>query len=171
MDRRKIIGFVGAGLLALGTFLPVVSLPLVGSMNYFANAQGDGTIVLVIAAASAGLVAINRYKWLWLTSAGAAVILAVFVVRFLVAMNDVQNALAEDLAGNPFAGLAEGLIGSVQLEIGVFVMFAGAILLGIAAALSGPRASGAGSAPHPEEAPASLGTTPGDDAVAEDSTR
>lgn len=171
MDRRKIIGFVGAGLLALGTFLPVVSLPIVGSMNYFANAQGDGTIVLVIAAISAALTAISRYKWLWVTAGGAAVILTVFVVRFLNVMNDAQNALAEDLAGNPFAGLAEGLIGSAQLELGVFVMYAGAILLGIAAALPGKRAPNAGPVLKAEGAKADLSAAPENDALPEDFPR
>ena len=36
--------------MAIGVFLPLLSMPIVGSINYFQNGRGDGVIVLVLAA-------------------------------------------------------------------------------------------------------------------------
>ncbi|MGB8989707.1 MAG: hypothetical protein WCC37_24130, partial [Candidatus Sulfotelmatobacter sp.] len=41
---KQILAILGALLLFVGVFLPIVSMPIVGSLNYFHNGQGDGTI-------------------------------------------------------------------------------------------------------------------------------
>jgi hypothetical protein len=52
MTTRQLIGFLGSALLFLGVFLPIVKLPIVGDLNYFANGRGDGVLVLVLAVIS-----------------------------------------------------------------------------------------------------------------------
>jgi len=39
----------GSILLAFGVFAPLVSIPMLGHLNYFRNGQGDGVIVLILA--------------------------------------------------------------------------------------------------------------------------
>ena len=63
-DRGRLLGFIGAGLLAIGVFTPIARAPIVGSINYFRNGSGDGTIVLVCAALAAFAAVRRRYHWL-----------------------------------------------------------------------------------------------------------
>jgi len=42
-------GFIGAALLAVGVFMPIVGFRLSGSINYFQNGHGDGAIVMCFA--------------------------------------------------------------------------------------------------------------------------
>lgn len=142
MDRRHVVGFIGAGALGLGTFLPAVSAPVVGSLNYVGNFQGDGVIVLVLAGVSALFVLLGWFKWLWLTAVGAISVLTISIVVFLSRLSEVQNNLEQELAGNPFAGLAEGFLATTQVEVGFFVMYIGTLLLITAAVLRRPVAAG-----------------------------
>jgi len=54
--NKKNIGLAGCGLLVLGTFLPIVRLPMVGSINYFNNGNGDGIYIIIIAIISLFLI-------------------------------------------------------------------------------------------------------------------
>jgi hypothetical protein len=49
MTIRQLLGILGSTLLFLGVFLPIVKLPVVGDLNYFANGRGDGVLVLGLA--------------------------------------------------------------------------------------------------------------------------
>lgn len=138
MDRRHIVGYVGAGVLGLGTFLPAVSAPVVGTLNYVGNFQGDGVIVLVLAGVSALFVLLSWFKWLWFPAVGAIAVLTTSIAVFLTRLSEAQTSLEQELAGNPFAGLAEGFLATTQVEVGFFVMYIGTILLITAAVLRQP---------------------------------
>ena len=56
LHRKQLFGIIGSILLFLGVFTPIISAPLVGSINYFQNGKGDRVIVLVLAVISIGLV-------------------------------------------------------------------------------------------------------------------
>ena len=47
------------------------------------------------------------------------------LVNLMSLISDIQADLETSLAGNPFAGLAQGLAGTIQLQWGWVVMFAG----------------------------------------------
>jgi len=143
MNRNQIAALSGAGLLVLGVFMPIISLPVVGSVTYFNNGQGDGVFVLVAAALVVILSSTKKYKWLLLPGLGTALLMMVALVRAITLINDAKAQLQEKLAGNPFAGLAEGLMNSVQLQWGWAVLFIGAGLVTVGAVLN-PGATGAG---------------------------
>jgi hypothetical protein len=42
MNNRRLLGILGSTLLFVGVFMPIVKLPIVGDMNYFANGKWDG---------------------------------------------------------------------------------------------------------------------------------
>ena len=64
MRTRHSLGLIGSVALILGVFAPILSLPIVGSVNYFSNGSGDGTIVLLVALISLLLTLRRRYEWL-----------------------------------------------------------------------------------------------------------
>ena len=77
----SIFGVVGSGLMAIGVFLPLVRLPVVGTLSYFANGQGDGVLVLVLAILSVLLVLRGAHQWLWLTGGPCLVLVIAILMR------------------------------------------------------------------------------------------
>jgi HEAT repeat protein len=104
--------------LFVGVFMPIISVPLFGSLNYFQNGRGDGSIILVLAAVSVFLTLGKCYRGLWATG-----LLAVALLAFTLA-----NVMARTAEGE----LADGL---VQLQWGWAVLVLGAILV-VAAAIT-----------------------------------
>ena len=50
------IMLTGSALVSLGVFLPIVQMPIVGTLTYFAGGKGIGVYVLLMAGVTAGLV-------------------------------------------------------------------------------------------------------------------
>ena len=128
-DQKQLYGYLASGVLALATFLPIATLPLVGSLNYFSNGQGDGVFVLLAAIGAGVLVALKKYKLL-LIPAGIAVAVTLYtLITLMIRINELKASLGTDLEGNPFAGLAEGLAASVQLEWGWIILILAEVAL------------------------------------------
>ena len=62
LHRKQLFGIMGSILLFFGVFTPIISAPIVGSINYFQNAKDDGVIVVVLAVISIGLVLAKKYS-------------------------------------------------------------------------------------------------------------
>ena len=116
-DRRQIFGLVGSGLLILGTFLPLASVPIVGSINYFKNGQGDGVFIIGFGTLAIVFTLIKRYKLLWIP--------AILSIALLI-------YVAQEMSGS-----SSGIF-SISMEWGWLVMFAGGILLVLAALIKAP---------------------------------
>lgn len=130
---ERLLALGGAGLLFLGVFLPIISVPLFGSVNYFRNGQGDGVIILVLAAITLVLVARENYKWLWGTGLGALAMLTFTFVNFHVQIGSTRSEMQQELADNPFAEMGTAIMDTVQLEWGWIVLVMGAALIAASA--------------------------------------
>jgi hypothetical protein len=128
-DQRQLFGYIASGVLALATFLPIATLPLVGSLNYFSNGQGDGVFVLLAAIAAGLLVALKKYKFVLIPAGIAAAVTLYTLISLMIRINELQASLGSDLEGNPFAGLAEGLAASVRLEWGWIILILAEVAL------------------------------------------
>lgn len=135
MSRRQLLGVLGSILLFLGVFAPIISLPMAGSINYFHNGRGDGTIVLVLAVISLVLTFAKKYHWLWVTGLGSLALLAFTFFSFQARLSDVKLRMNIELADNPFRGLADLAMESIQLQWGWAVLVVGAVLVIAAAAV------------------------------------
>jgi len=128
-DRRQLFGYIASGVLALATFLPIATLPIVGSLSYFNNGQGDGLFVLLAAVLAAVLVAIKKYI-LVLIPAGIALAITMFTMITLMSkINELKSGLGASMEGNPFAGLAETIAASVKLEWGWIILILAEVAL------------------------------------------
>lgn len=128
-------GLIGAALLIVGVFAPIIRIPIVGSINYFNNGQGDGVFVLVIALISLFFVITRKYKWvLWSGIISMAIIFTSYV-GFQLKLGEVKSDIGAELAGNPFRGLADAAVNSVQTQWGFSVLIIGALLLIISAVI------------------------------------
>ena len=140
-NQKQMAGLIGSALLFVGVFCPIVTVPIMGQMNYFQNGHGDGTIVLVLASGSAVLAFARRFPLLWLTGGASLAIIAFTFIRFQSGINEVKRQMEADLHGNPFAGLAQLAVQSVQLQWGIAILALGAILVVAAAAIPTNRTS------------------------------
>ncbi|RLG30595.1 zinc ribbon domain-containing protein, partial [Methanosarcinales archaeon] len=90
MNRKQLFGLIGSIVLFVGVFAPVVSVPIVGNMNYFQNGKGDGTIILIFAAISFVLALIKKYKGLRFTGLGSIGIMLFTFINFHYRMSQVK---------------------------------------------------------------------------------
>jgi hypothetical protein len=116
MSARQIVALVGAGLLFFGVFAPIISVPLLGSMNYFQNGKVDGTIVLEFAGLTAILALLRAFTGLWITALVSAGTIGYTFYAFHSKLEEMKAKMAGHLAGNPFKGLADAFMNSVQLQ-------------------------------------------------------
>ncbi len=121
MKLNKIVGISAAAVLALGTIIPIVSFPIVGSFNLWKNGTGDGVWVFIAALLAAALVIFNFQKFALIPGAIALVI----IVANTIQMNDALNQMNSQLAGTMFAGLS----GTVQVQAGWFFLYLGAVAI------------------------------------------
>jgi hypothetical protein len=83
----------------------------------------------------------GRYRWLWLTGS----LSLAFLIFSLVMLHDnlaaMKGRMNVELADNPFRGLADAAMTSVQIQWGWAALVVGAGLLIAAAALRKPSVS------------------------------
>jgi len=135
MSTKKLLGVIGSIVLFIGVFMPIVSVPIMGNMNYFQNGEGDGTIVLALAVISLVLVLAEKFKGLWFTGLGSLGIMLFTFINFQSKMSQAKADMESELAGNPFRGLADVVMQSVQLQWGWAVLIVGAALVIASAAM------------------------------------
>ena len=135
MGTKQILGLIGSIILFVGVFTPIVSIPIMGNMNYFQNGKGDGTIVLLLAVVSLILVLAKKYRGLWFTGLGSMAVMAFTFINFQMKMSDTKTQMESELAGNPFRGLADMAMQSVQLQWGWAFLIVGAALVIASAAI------------------------------------
>lgn len=127
---NKNLALVGSALLAGGLFAPIVTMPILGSVNIFNNGTNVIAIVLLaIAAIGASLAAKSRLQDLmWPGLAAGGVLLFIFG-DLQLRISAMRSSVTKELEGNPFAGIAQSAIGAIQLQWGWIILAAGAGLL------------------------------------------
>ena len=135
MSTKQGLGLMGSIILFVGVFTPIVSVPIMGNVNYFRNGKGDGTIVLLLAVISFILVLTKNYKGLWLTGIASLVAMLFTFINFQSRISQAKADMEWELEGNPFRGLADMAMQSVQLEWGWALLIVGAALVIASAAM------------------------------------
>lgn len=125
MSSKQNLGLIGSIVLFAGVFMPIISLPIVGNLNYYMNGEGDGVVVLVLAGVSLLLVLTKNYKALWVTALGSVATMAYTFINFQLEMSQTRADMKSELAGNPFGGLAELAVQSIQVQWGWVVLAVG----------------------------------------------
>ena len=122
---RQIFGIVGAAILFVGVFAPVVSLPLVGDLNYFQNGEGDGVIILVLAVISLAAALAKKDIVIFFTSLGCLLVLTFTFANFRIRLTQVLDNTNQTDA---FSGLTTLMLQSIQLQWGWALLVVGACL-------------------------------------------
>jgi hypothetical protein len=134
-DPKQFLGIIGSILLFIGVFIPIISFPVIGAMNYFQYSQWEGPLILILATISLFLSLTGRYNRLWVTGFLSLGVVAITFITIQFKLNALQEKLAMRLAGNPFRGLADKALQSVHIQWGWALLVAGALLIIVSAAL------------------------------------
>jgi hypothetical protein len=128
---RQILGLAGSVVLFLGVFAPIISAPVIGSVNYFKNGTGDGVIIIILAALSAFFSLREEYRGLIITGLLSIATLIFTFVMFRTRLSGLQEEirLASRYDTSVFGKLGETFVNSIQLEWGWAVLVIGAVLL------------------------------------------
>ena len=129
MNISQITGFLGSIILIISVFTPIVSVPIIGSINYFQNGKGDGVIVLVLAVISFLFVFFNNYKGLWFTAGSSLAVMMFTIYNFYFKIAQAKINMKMELGNNPFSDFADIALQSVQLEWGWAFLIVGVIFL------------------------------------------
>ncbi len=132
---KQLLGLIGSAVLFVGVFAPIVSVPIMGNINYFNNGKGDGVIVLVLATISLILILLKKFKGLWFTGLGSIGIMVFTFVNFQLSLANTMAQMETELVGNPFRGIADMAMQSVQIQWGWALLIIGAVLLIASAAI------------------------------------
>lgn len=135
MNTKQLLGVIGSVILFVGVFSPVVSAPFTGDMNYFRNGKPEGIIVLVLAVTSLVLALTKNHKWMWITGISSLGAILFTFIDFQSRMSEIKSELDSTLAGNPFRGIADMALQSVQLQWGWALLVIGSGLIVASAAL------------------------------------
>jgi hypothetical protein len=125
---------IAAAAMALGAFCPIVSLPIVGSINYVKGGHGDGIFVLACSAAVVACVTFGYRRTTGLLASSALLMMITALVQFAATMGQARHEFAKDKGA--FSGLGQLLVNSVGLEWGWFFLIGGAMAIIMFAFLS-----------------------------------
>jgi hypothetical protein len=137
MERKQILGLVGAGLLALGVFAPIITFLGFISISLSNVSTVDMIILWALAVISGLLVYKKMYQPLWATG---LLSLGWVAFRFIYFQTNMNSALggagSENAADTPGMELTGNL---VSMGWGWVVLVAGAALIIAAAAVKEPE--------------------------------
>ncbi len=145
---KKIILFIGAGLISVGCFLPVLSTPG-GKLILFdkipvqvpdvpENAMiFTGVFILILAISTFAFTLLNKTKFIWINGILTGVALCAFYIGFHIKLKEMKEKADEqigNLFGNMFKGVADSLFATIELTgLGWYFISAGAFFIIIAA--------------------------------------
>lgn len=132
--NKQTMAIVGSVLLFVGVFTPILSMPIVGNLNYFQNGKGDGVIILIFAAVGLYFAVKEQFKFVLYAGIFSLGLLASTMVRIMMRLHDMKSEMETSLAGNPFRGFVDMAYQSIQLQWGWAILFVGGGLM-VASAL------------------------------------
>lgn len=129
VEMPTLLGLSGSGTLFVGTFMPIIKAPLIGSINYFKNGEGDGVIIIVLACIALALTLTKNTRWVYIPGLLAGAVLAYTFYNLRVSISDARNELGDSgIFGEAFAE-------TIQMDWGWSILILGVVLLFSASAL------------------------------------
>jgi len=138
MFMQRAMTVVGAGLICVGVFLPMLSIPLMRDDSFLRLSPGGGIILLVLAGLSIVIGIWGRFRLLYITGLLSLGLLIYAYFEVDRRKSAAQSNLQERVISTPLKSLSHNLISSVGLRYGWPMMMVGAALT-VAVPLVGSR--------------------------------
>lgn len=143
VNKRQVIAFVGAALLLVGLFTPLVGVPFLTfsyyNLSQLSSLAGLGFFLLLLCGAGAGVLAgTKRYEVLKWPGLVSMLVIAFTYFRIRSGLSEAKNEMARGMAtmpdgqSSPFKGMGDAFMSLIQMQWGWAVLAAGAVLLIVA---------------------------------------
>jgi len=124
----KIGSIIGSIFLCGGIFSPIVSLPLIGNLNYL-YIPGDSIIIFILSLISLVLILQDKFHLLWISGTTALGVIFIGLFDMEILISQIRLGMEELLAPLLFRGIVDVAINSIQLQWGWLFLFLGAGLI------------------------------------------
>jgi len=128
----------GSFAILIGLFLPLISAPYVYRWTYLEFDHRNAIVLAILALVSLVLVLLRKYKMLWLTGIVSLGVITFTALDILYDYYEINKEFVDsinDLKGNPFAVGLESMVVWPTYHWGWLVLFGGAILFMLSAAM------------------------------------
>lgn len=139
MDK-KMLALIGVAVLIVGLFLPIITLPIVGSVNLLmpGGGIGDGIFVLVFALIAGGLALAGHVKHVIWPALGSLAFIGYKFFEMKGAIDSGRDRIAEQGGGSEMAAALGNAMQINYLGWGVLVIGAVILLVAGVTAWKGP---------------------------------
>lgn len=135
-STNRLLGFFGGAMLITGVFCPFVRVPFGGGIDYFRGGTGDGVIVLVLGVVAVCLTILRLYVVNLFPGILSLAMLLFTYISFQQRLAATRAEMEREMAGNPFRGIGEAMLGSVTIDWGFVLLIIAAILTILSAVTS-----------------------------------
>jgi len=118
LDIAQALGIAGIVLTILGIFSPVMTMPVVGTLNYFRNGTAEAIILIILTVFSVFFLLKKHYSWLYGSSVWALFLVSGTFLYYQSVFSDMKASVDRELSGNPFRGLADLAMAGTGLSWG-----------------------------------------------------
>lgn len=129
-------GLFGVIAVSIGVFLPFVTSPVIGTVTYFGNGEGDAVMLLIASVISLVFILINRMKWIWLSGGFGLFTFVLSLYNFKTKMIEIQGSMSIILT-EPAKKYAAAASDAIQLQVGVPALIIGVSMILLSAYLNG----------------------------------
>jgi hypothetical protein len=123
-----VIILIGSVLVVLGSFAPIVHVPVIGEVNYFGRGSGDGLFAIGLAVIAAVLALAGRPRWALVPGILELALITFTFVNLYTRLSDLGPATDTQLAGNPFKEVAGAIVRSAGFSWGWVPLYIGALM-------------------------------------------
>jgi hypothetical protein len=134
-DVLKVIALVGAAILAVGVFLPIIQVPKRGSITLM-ELEWAGVIALVLAGMAAGVALIGWTRHALWPGVGALALLAYAYQRTNAEIAQSRMRLGGGISEDPLAAVRDLAASNSRLQYGWSVLAIGAVIVVAAGVLA-----------------------------------
>lgn len=137
-NSSKVIVLIGALLLALGVFLPILEVPKRGAITLM-DVNWAGVVILVLAAIAAGAALFERSRHALWPGMGAIGVLAYAYQRVNAEIAAAELRLQGNPGEDPLGAVRDLVASSASIQYGWAVLGLGAVMVTVAGALAWRR--------------------------------
>ncbi|MFZ1683478.1 MAG: hypothetical protein WAU88_05025 [Candidatus Zixiibacteriota bacterium] len=138
MIVRRALAVLGAILIAVGVFMPILGIPVFHDQSIMQLRPNAGWILLGLAVVTVLIVLTKKLGLLYVPGILAVVLLSYTLVAMQGRRDRIQSDIKSNVANTPVRGLVHGFVGSASLRFGWPLMMLGAVTI-VAVPLVGSR--------------------------------
>lgn len=140
VNQQKVLSLAGMLLVFISLFTPLISLPIVGSVNLLQHNVPAAIFTIIVCGVSLYLTIKERYRDILYGSISLLILMAVLFINIYIKIEKVKADITKGLEGNMFAGLATAVAAAIRIEWGWALIFIGIGIL-IASSVIGVSSS------------------------------